>query len=184
MSGDIIGFLDESSPQTTSNTVRVWSFTKPRIVKNTRRIKAARIRISENTFGFYALNGKSAACFYEKSKKEDVCLFMEMIREPNPGKRIVLILDNFRSHHANETLEYAEMLNIRPVFLPPCSPDLNPIEYIWKDNKKEISTTFITSKEEMRARITETYAIQSKKLSYASAWIDKSLKPLHISITS
>jgi transposase len=146
-------------------------------VKNTRRIKA-------NTFGFYALNGKSTACFYDESKKEDVCLFMERIRELNPGKRIVLILDNFRSHHANDTLEYAEMLNIRLVFLPPYSPDLNPIEYIWKDDKREISTTFITSKEEMRTRIAETYAILSKKLSYASAWIDKFLKPLHISIKS
>ncbi len=25
-----IGFLDETSPQTTSNTVRVWSFGKPK----------------------------------------------------------------------------------------------------------------------------------------------------------
>jgi len=104
--------LDESSPQTTSNTVRVWSFTKPRIVKNTGRIKA-------NTLGFYALNDKSTARFYDESKKKDVCLFMETSLELNPSKRIVLILDNFRSHHANDTLEYAEMHNIRLVFLPP-----------------------------------------------------------------
>lgn len=54
--GDIIGFLDESSPQTTGSTVGAWSFCKPVIVKNTERIKA-------NTFGFYALNGVSFANF-------------------------------------------------------------------------------------------------------------------------
>jgi len=169
--------MDEASPQTTSNTVRVWSFTKPSIVKCTKRIKA-------NTFGFYALNGNSTANFYEESKKEDVCLFLETIREHNPGKRIVLILDNFRAHHAYDTLEYAEMLDIRLVFLPPYSPDLNPIEFIWKDGKKEISTSFITTKEEMRTRIANTYEVLSRKLSYATAWIDKFLKPLHISIIS
>jgi hypothetical protein len=42
-----IGFLDETSPQLTANTVRVWSFGKPEILKNTERIRS-------NTIGFYA----------------------------------------------------------------------------------------------------------------------------------
>jgi len=68
LDSDIIGFLDKSSPQTTSNTVRVRGFNKPRIAKNTTRIKA-------NTFGFYSLNGSSLVDFQEDSKKEDVCLW-------------------------------------------------------------------------------------------------------------
>jgi len=36
----IIGFMDESSPQTTANTQRLWSFSKPVIYKNTDKIKA------------------------------------------------------------------------------------------------------------------------------------------------
>lgn len=146
-------------------------------MKNTTRIKA-------NTFGFYALNGHSVVDFFEGSKKEHVCLFMETIRAHNPDKRIVLILDNFRSHHAFDTLECAEMLDISLVFLPPYSPDLNPIEFIWKDEKREISTTYITSKEHMRDLIADSYTVLARKLSYASAWIDRFLTPLHISITS
>jgi hypothetical protein len=46
----VIGFLDESSPQTTANTVRLWSFTKPVMFKNTTKLRA-------NSFGLYALNG-------------------------------------------------------------------------------------------------------------------------------
>ena len=35
MEGGIIGFFDESAPQTTANTVRLWSFRKPVIIKDT-----------------------------------------------------------------------------------------------------------------------------------------------------
>jgi len=59
---DIIGFLDESSPQTTANTQKMLSFNKPEIYKNTSKLKA-------NTFGFYALNGASVVDFMENSKK-------------------------------------------------------------------------------------------------------------------
>jgi hypothetical protein len=43
----VIGFLDETAPQTTANTQRLWSFGKPTICKNTSKIRA-------NTFEFYA----------------------------------------------------------------------------------------------------------------------------------
>jgi hypothetical protein len=35
VSDSIVGFLDETSPQTTANTQRLWSFGKPEIYKNT-----------------------------------------------------------------------------------------------------------------------------------------------------
>ncbi|MDR6223032.1 hypothetical protein J2750_001494 [Methanococcoides alaskense] len=71
-----MGFLDESSPQTTANTQRLWSFNKPKISKNTTRIKV-------NAFGFYSINGNSVIDFKEHSKKEDVCEFLKDIK----GKR-------------------------------------------------------------------------------------------------
>jgi hypothetical protein len=36
----VLGFFDESSPQTTANTQRVWYFTKKPIIKNTSKFKA------------------------------------------------------------------------------------------------------------------------------------------------
>ena len=56
MEESIIGFLDESAPQTTANTVRLWSFSKPEIIKDTSKYRA-------NTFGFYAINGNSLVNF-------------------------------------------------------------------------------------------------------------------------
>jgi hypothetical protein len=70
--------------------------------------------------------------FHEHSKKEEVCEFLQSIRNMNPDGDIVIIRDNFRSHHANRTREFAEANRIQLVFSPPYSPDLNPIEFIWK----------------------------------------------------
>ena len=57
-----IGFIDESSPQSTANTVRVWSFddAKPP-VKNTTRMKA-------NAMGFYPIVGEGVLSFPENTK--------------------------------------------------------------------------------------------------------------------
>jgi len=98
--------LDETSPQTTANTQKLWSFGKPEIFKNTTKMKA-------NAFGFYPLNGKSVVDFKDHSKKEDVCEFLQSIKENNPNREIILILDNFSSHHAAKTKETASNLSIR-----------------------------------------------------------------------
>jgi len=105
----VIGFLDETSPQTTANTQRFWSFGHPTLVKNTTKFRA-------NTFGFYSINGCSVLEFHEHSKKEDVCEFLQSIRKMNPDVDLVIILDNFRSHHAIKTQEYAEENRIDLVF--------------------------------------------------------------------
>lgn len=50
------------------------------------------------------------------------------------GRRVILIIDNARHHHAKLHLDWRReqapqfLLN----FLPPYSPDLNPIERLWK----------------------------------------------------
>jgi len=134
------------------------------VKKNTTRLKA-------NTFGFYAINGKSVIDFKEHSKKEDVCEFLEKIREENPCKPIIVILDNFRSHWANKTRETAGKLDIILVFLPPYSPDLNPIEFIWKSIKRELSHLLIRTVDELKNVIRECFNRFSKKLSYARKWI-------------
>ena len=165
---DIIGFFDESSPQTTSNTQKFWSFGKPVIYKNTTKLRA-------NSFGFYPIKGKPVIGFRKKSKKEDVQSFLKRIRKDNPKGRIVLILDNFSSHKSKMVRECAEQLGIVLVYLPTYSPDLNPIEYIWKDIKREISKKFIKNLNQMKRVISNKFLECSEKLSYAKSWIHKFL---------
>ena len=50
------------------------------------------------------------------------------------GKKVVVIIDNARYHHAIMLKEYLPKCSDRfnLIFLPPYSPDLNPIERVWK----------------------------------------------------
>lgn len=164
----VVGFLDECSPQTCANTVRVYSFGKTVIVKDTDKYRA-------NTIAFYAPFGVSVAGFMENSRKENVCGFLEDVRESNPNARIVMILDNFPSHRANLTRAKAEELGIVLTFLPPWSPDLNPIEQLWRCLKREVSIAFYRSEEEFLALIMNSFRQLSKRLSFASNWFSKFL---------
>ncbi|KXB02371.1 hypothetical protein AKJ43_01920 [candidate division MSBL1 archaeon SCGC-AAA261D19] len=164
----VLGFFDETSPQTNSNTQRLWSFGKPEIVKNLSHYRA-------NTFGFYSLNGKSVVDFKGNSKKESVCEFFEKVRRKNPGEKIVMILDNFPSHKSKYVEEKAEKLGIKLILLPPYSPDLNPLEQIWKSLKRAISPIFVKTKEEFLDAIRTAFLELSSRLSFAMGWAEKFL---------
>lgn len=121
------------------------------------------------------MNGNSVIDFKERSKKENVCEFLDEIRLKNPIKKIVVILDNFSSHRAKATIDYSNEIGIELVFLPPYSPDLNPIEYIWKSIKKIISKEFIVDLDHMKKIIFDSFQNFSSKLSFAKRWIEKFL---------
>jgi transposase len=87
----------------------------------------------------------------------------------------MIIFDNFRSHHAKLTTETAEKLNIDLIFLPPYSPHLNPIEYIWKTIKRELSPLYIETQKQIRELIEIHFKNRSQSLSYAKQWIKKFL---------
>lgn len=87
----------------------------------------------------------------------------------------MIILDNFRSHHAKLTRETAEKLNIDLVFLPPYSPNLNPIEFIWKTIKRELSPLLIETQEQIQNLIETHFKNRSKSITYAKKWIKKFL---------
>ena len=48
-----------------------------------------------------------------------------------PGPNSVLILDNARVHHGGRIMELCEMFDIMLIYLPPYSPDMNPIEKVF-----------------------------------------------------
>ena len=87
----------------------------------------------------------------------------------------MIILDNFRSHHAKLTTETAKELNIDLIFIPPYSPHLNPIEYIWKTIKRELSPIFIETQQQIRELIETHFKNRSQSKTYAKKWIKKFL---------
>jgi transposase len=58
------------------------------------------------------------------------------------------------------------------VFLPPYSPDQNPVEFVWKTIKREVSVRFIQSKEHLRNIIKNEFMKLEKSLSFAKKWME------------
>lgn len=97
----------------------------------------------------HAPTRKSVACFGAVSlstskfiramcEKFDAVTFesflKKLLRHRSRGKRMVVVLDNARYHHAillkPLLLKYRSVLSL--LFLPPYSPQLAPIERVWK----------------------------------------------------
>ena len=47
----------------------------------------------------------------------------------------VLIMDNMKSHHSKAVKELLNKAGVQYIYLPPYSPDLNPIEKLWSKVK-------------------------------------------------
>jgi len=162
-----IGFIDEARPQNTANTVKVWSFEKVRSIKNT-------TKFNTNTIGFYAIKGNSVSKFLDDSKAPSIASFLNDIKTSNQAyQAIVAVIDNFSSHRSGLVRQKAKELGIYLVYLPPYSPNLNPIEFIWKSIKRVLSSSFVPNQVEMRRIITESFGRFAECKSYAGYWIDK-----------
>jgi transposase len=64
--------------------------------------------------------------------------FMMQLKMQYVDLPIVLVIDNAKYQHCQFVLENAKSLNIKILFLPPYSPNLNIIERLWKFTKKKI----------------------------------------------
>jgi transposase len=98
---------------------------------------------------WHAPTRKSVACFgavqYRSGKlvtamnpKFDAVSFEAflrcLLRHRGCGKRMVIVLDNAKYHHARRLASFLRQHRrvLRLLFLPPYSPQLNPIERVWK----------------------------------------------------
>ena len=69
---------------------------------------------------------------YETINTESIINFMNKVREQYGSKKVHLISDKAGYHRSLLVAEHASRLNIKMHFLPPYSPNLNPIERLWK----------------------------------------------------
>lgn len=159
----IIGFCDESAFCTAPHRKRAVA---TRVAKQ--RIDKGRVTV----FGGMLLNGLDVALMSRGSKAPDFVEFLRALRRENPSRSIVLLLDNARIHHAKLTRKECEKLNIKLVHLPPYSPDLNPIEFAWKDGKKELAMLdFEGIKERVKSTLMDI--MKERKMRYSRTWMEK-----------
>jgi transposase len=96
-------------------------------------------RRRENPYRFLEQSTSKMADLLQDSRKSStLCrssfFIMQLLRTKKPGRKIVMILDNAKYHHAKllKPLLTKHRDYLRLEFLPAYSPDLNPIERVWK----------------------------------------------------
>ncbi len=79
--------------------------------------------------------------------------YMEKQLIPSLEKDDLVIMDNMRSHHAKIVTELLDKAGISYVYLPPYSPDLNPIEKMWSKMKATLRKKKIRVASELPAAV-------------------------------
>lgn len=121
-------------------------------------VKTTGSRTRLNIMG--ALNLKALTspliCEYKTINEYNVSLFLNEIRKvyPDYNQKIHVILDGAGYHRSQLVKDWAEEVNIRLHYLPPYSPNLNPIERMWKlMNEHARNNRYFSSTREFREAI-------------------------------
>ncbi|MDR3222813.1 MAG: transposase [Methanobrevibacter sp.] len=88
-------------------------------------------------------------------------------------KQMIIVLNNYKTHHALLITEACEYLNIKLIYLPSYSAKLNPIEQVWRTVKRELSTEFIESEEFLVDSFEKAYYKNVDKPSFTKNWVKK-----------
>jgi len=118
------------------------------------------VRLRDGKFLFCRETGKfNGATFWN---------FMRILRRNSirTGRRVVVISDNATYHHSllhkNWRARYAEDFSLD--YLPPYSPDLNPIERVWKLVRRRcIHSRYCGTLEEVIAAVEAEFANWSRR---------------------
>jgi len=116
-------------------------------------------RFKINMISSITNRGKLRFMVYEQNMDADLFVtFLERLIKSSE-KKIFLILDNLRVHHANIVKDWVEehQSQIELFYLPAYSPDLNPDEYLNNDFKRNVNKEHIpVNKKELTAN-TESF---------------------------
>jgi len=127
--------------------------------------------------GAMSLNGMVATMTIEEPTDTDIFLaYVEHLLCPvlKPGD--VVVMDNLSAHKAPAVCERIEKAGAELLYLPPYSPDLNPIEKAWAKLKQLLRAAKARSKETLDQAITE--ALPQITSDNAHAWFRLALNGL------
>jgi len=80
-------------------------------------------------------DGRLVSCWIDTFNAQTFEVFLtQLVRHKRKGRTMLVIVDNARWHHAQALQPWLKehCKALRLDFLPPYSPDLNPIERVWK----------------------------------------------------
>lgn len=130
-------FIDETGIDNNLSSLYGWAL---RGVKSFAEILGHRT-LRKTLIAGYCYGDKQLIAPMEYDGYTDTAVFTTWIREflckeLKPGQ--VVIMDNASFHKSAKIKELIESTGCRLIYLPPYSPDLNPIEHMWANLKKLI----------------------------------------------
>ena len=139
---------DEAAVQRSQNPAYGWRPTGGR-----EQVRASFSRESVRIFGAMSQD-ELRIKIVESTNSSTFREFLEEIRRDRP--RLFMVLDNASYHKSKAVREYVESTggDVELEFLPPYTPQLNPVETVWRDLKKRLAGRFFRSLDELKAAIT------------------------------
>ena len=128
----VIFFFDEGRFGLQSTLARIWA----------KRGEPLQVKVQQGYKSFYIYScvsphcGESFSLFLPEVNTEMMNIFFEELSNQYPDKDILMILDQAGWHKAKD-LKVTQ--NITLMFLPPYSPELNPVEKLWQWLRKEVT---------------------------------------------
>jgi len=158
-------FLDESGVNT--GMTRLYG----RAPKNERVVDAVPdMRFSRTTLlSSIRMDGTMVPCVFDDALNG--AMFREYVRVflvPTLKPGDIVVMDNLSSHKVSGILEMIEAAGAQVRFLPPYSPDLNPIELMWSKIKAILRKLKIRSKDLIDSAIAS--ALDAVSLSDIRNW--------------
>lgn len=128
-------YIDESGIEMTTCKDRGWGKKSEKLVGK----KSGKYYERTNIIAGYVNNKSIAPMVFNGScntKLFETWVEKFLIKELKPGQ--VVVMDNAAFHRSQKTKDLIESVGCRLIFLPPYSPDLNPIEKFWANMKRWI----------------------------------------------
>ena len=125
-------FLDESGVNT--DLTRLYG----RAPSSQRAVDHAPLNTPQTTtvLSSIRLDGEKAFTTYQGGTTgERFVQYLKEILLPTLRPGDIVVMDNMRSHHVKAVREILEAKGMKVLYLPPYSPDLNPIEKMWSKMK-------------------------------------------------
>lgn len=110
------------------------------------------------------LDGTTAAMEIEGAS--DSVVFREYVRRilaPTLSPKDIVVMDNLRTHYDPEAISLIEARGAQVKFLPPYSPDFNPIEKMWSKIKNLLRGLAARTQQELSEAITQAFQAVTPK---------------------
>ena len=161
-------FLDESSINTGMTRLYGRAPANERVVDYAPDVRFERTTILSSV----RANGEMVPIVFKGSLNGE--LFKEYIAKclaPTLRKGDIVVMDNLSSHKVKGVIEPVVAAGATVMYLPPYSPDLNPIEMMWSKMKAYLRKVKAATKELLEVAIKE--ALNAITIEDILAWFNK-----------